>query len=90
MYSSFEALSAAMSNLVQAMHQESEPKNSNNREEIFNFLEAFMYILGKWQKDIIEQKDEKINQLDVSIIGDLETITNLWLAEDAGEEVEFF
>ncbi len=90
MYSSFEALSAAMNNLVQAMHQEDEPKNRNNKEEIFNFLEAFMYILGTWQKDIINQKDEKINHLDVSIIGDLETITNLWLAEDVGEEVEFF
>ena len=90
MYSSFEALSGAMSNLVHAIYQEEQPKNPNNHEEIFNFLEAFMYILGRWQKDIIAEKDEKINQLDVSIIGDLETITNLWLAEDVGEEVEFF
>ena len=90
MYSSFEALSGAMSNLVQAMHQEVEPKDNANSEEIFNFLEAFMYILGTWQKDLMDQKNQEVNQLDVSIIGDLETITNLWMAESVGEEVEFF
>ena len=82
-----------MQNLTKAMSSYPEPKDSSKTEEIFMFLEAFMYILGKWQKELLEQSDEKVDQLDVSIIGDLETITNMWLAEKETSqncEIEFF
>jgi CheY-like chemotaxis protein len=93
MYSSFEALTSAMQNLTKAMIEHPLPEDESQIGEIFTFLEAFMYILGKWQKDLLEQESEKVKQLDVSIIGDLETITNMWLAkkEDMENcEVEFF
>lgn len=93
MYSSFEALNVAMQNLTKAMSENPLPRDEGNIEEIFMFLEAFMYILGKWQKDLAEQDSQKVNQLDVSIIGDLETITNMWLSEKVESqscEVEFF
>jgi YesN/AraC family two-component response regulator len=93
MYSSFEALTLAMQNLTKAMLENPLPKDESQIGEIFSFLEAFMYILGKWQKDLLAQDGEKIKQLDVSIIGDLETITNMWLAdkeEMENSEVEFF
>ncbi len=92
-YSSFDALSAAMMDFTHAMTIEPLPKNSAQTKEIFTFLEAFMYILGKWQKELLAQSDKKLNQLDVSIIGDIETITNMWLAgEESSQEceVEFF
>jgi len=93
MYSSFDALSATMNKFSKAVEAQPLPKDTSKTEEIFMFLEAFMYILGKWQKDIAEQSDEKINHLDTSIIGDIETITNMWLAEEETAEsceVEFF
>ncbi len=93
MYSSFDALSATMLKFVKAMTEVPFPRDENKTEEIFMFLEAFMYILGKWQKDLLEQNDEKVNRLDVSIIGDIETITNMWLFEAETTqscEVEFF
>jgi len=92
-YPAFESLTSAMQNLTKAMSSYPEPKDSSKTEEIFMFLEAFMYILGKWQKELLEQSDEKVDQLDVSIIGDLETITNMWLAEKETSpncEIEFF
>lgn len=93
MYSAFDALSATMMNFSKAMNSEPRPKDESKTSEIFMFLEAFMYILGKWQKELQEQSDEKVDQLDVSIIGDIETITNMWLAEEETAEsceVEFF
>jgi len=93
MYSAFEALNSAMQNLTKEMTENPLPRDESKTQDIFMFLEAFMYILGKWQKDLIEQEDNKIDQLDVSIIGDLETITNMWSAEEETVqscEVEFF
>ncbi len=93
MYTAFDALSATMMQFTKAITNQAMPKDVSKTEEIFMFLEAFMYILGKWQKDLLEQEDEKVDQLDVSIIGDIETITNMWLAEAETTEsckVEFF
>ena len=93
MYTSFDALSISMVDFTKAISQAPLPKDSSKTAEIFMFLEAFMYILGKWQKDLLNQSDEKVDQLDVSIIGDMETITNMWLAEEETQEnsvVEFF
>ena len=90
MYSSFEELSLAIANLTKAMTEYPQPKDKGNIEDIFLFLEAFMFILGKWQKDLQSETSDNVQHLDVAIIGDLETITNLWLAEKAGEAVEFF
>ena len=93
MYSAFDALSATMMNFTKAMNKQPVPKDESKTEEIFMYLEAFMYILGKWQKELLEQSDEKVDQLDVSIIGDIETISNMWLAEKETSdscEVEFF
>ncbi len=80
MYPCFESLSGAMGQLVQAMRENAMPKDSNNYDEIFSFLETFIYILGKWQQDIILKQNESFSHIDLSIIGDLETITNLWKA----------
>ncbi len=93
MYSSFDVLSSTMIKFVKAVEASPLPQNEENTDEIFMFLEAFMYILGKWQKDLLEENGEKLKRLDVSIIGDIETITNMWLAKKESEasfEVEFF
>ncbi len=93
MYSSFDSLTATMMSFTKAMQQYPLPRDESKTEEIFMFLEAFMYILGKWQKDLLDKDSHNVHQLDVSIIGDIETITNMWLAEAESEEscaVEFF
>ena len=89
-YSVFDTLTTSMGEFINATREFKYPKDSSKIAEIFIFLEAFMYILGKWQKDLLQQHDEKVVQLDLTIIADMESITNIWLSEEVAEEVKCF
>lgn len=57
-------------------------------------LESFIFVLGKFNDEMISSEANNINQLDDSIINDIQTITAMWLNrfddEIEAEEIEFF
>ena len=82
MYPMFDALSNALMEFSEAMKTNSLPQNDEVVNDIFLLLESFVYVLIKWQKDISEASDKKINEFDDSIISDIKYISNLWLQKD--------
>lgn len=82
MYPMFDALSNALMEFSYAMKANSLPQNDETVNDIVLLLESFVYVLGKWQNDIAQASDKKINEFDDSIISDIHYISNLWLQKD--------
>ncbi len=93
LYSFYHELSSAMREFTRLINTVSLPRDKESRLNIFLFLESFMYVLGKWQKDLHIVEHDKLNYLDASLISDMETISNMWKQEVAPVEsceLEFF
>jgi YesN/AraC family two-component response regulator len=77
-YSFFSELSIEMSNLSHILKTEKLPVDITTVENIFMLLESFIFVLGRWQKDLLSGEENKINAFDASIVSDMKTITNMW------------
>jgi len=77
-YTFFNELSLAMSDFAQTIRAVELPKNEECVKNIFAFLETFVYVLSKWHTDLSSGDENKLNQLDASIISDMVTIKNMW------------
>lgn len=78
-----------MSSFAETIKETALPEDEECVHNIFTFLETFVYVLSKWHDDLSSGEESKINQLDASIISDIETIQNMWTqtyGESAGEE----
>jgi len=67
------------------------PKEENIRKDIFLLFESFIFVLQKWQNDLLSYGEDKLNFLDDSLVSDMRMITNIWAqVEVETEEVEIF
>lgn len=85
-YTFFAELSVAMTHFANTMKETPLPETQENINNVFMFLETFVYVLSKWQNDLSSGDENKLNQLDASIISDMNTITNMW-TQKASDEV---
>jgi len=87
-YTFFNELSLAMANFSQVMKDTPLPENMEIRNNVFTFLETFIYVLTKWQDGLALGEENTLNQLDASIISDMDTIINMWLQveEESSQE----
>ena len=92
-YPFFKDLGQSLASFANIMKHNELPEDEELVKNIFNILESFMYVLGKWQDDLKRNDLRSVNRLDASLISDMQTITNLWLGkfetDDVGE-MEFF
>ena len=77
-YTFFNDLSVAMLAFSNTMRDSDIPESEETINNVFMFLETFIYVLSKWHQDIASGDESKLNQLDASIISDMNTITNMW------------
>jgi len=77
-YTFFSDLSIAMQKFATTMKNTPLPKDREIVNNVFVFLETFIYVLSKWHNDLSSGDEDKLNQLDSSIISDMETIVNMW------------
>ena len=87
-YTFFNELSLAMSNFAQTMRGTPLPENPEVRNNVFTFLETFVYVLSKWQDGLAIGEESSLNQLDASIISDMHTIINMWTEVEAAYQEE--
>lgn len=87
LYNFFEQLSTSIAHFSRVLQDNPLPSNKDTVKNIFILLESFIYVLGKWQEDLVSGDDSKINSLDDSIISDMHTITNIYLQNEIEEEV---
>jgi YesN/AraC family two-component response regulator len=67
------------------------PEDDNLQKDIFLLFESFIFVLQKWQNDLLTYGKDKLNYLDDSLISDMSMITNLWAQVEAPvEELELF
>ena len=84
-YNFFDELSSAMKNFSITLKENKLPQSKESIQNIFMILESFMYVLGRWQDDLVSGDENSINLLDASMISDMNTISNLWIQKE--EEV---
>ena len=54
------------------------PIDESKADDIFTYLESFMFVLEKWSEGLESNKDDKTNFLDTSLTSDLKTIVTMW------------
>ncbi len=93
-YPFFNNLFTSLESLADVMAHNDLPDDYRSAISIFELLETFMYVLGRWMDELSTSELSAINKLDASIINDLNTIRSMWLNEFddsvAAEEIEFF
>jgi DNA-binding response OmpR family regulator len=77
-YTFFSDLSLAMQKFAKIMQNTPLPEDKEIVNNVFIFLETFIYVLSKWHNDLSSGDENKLNQFDSSIISDMETIINMW------------
>lgn len=80
-YNLFDDLGSAMENFSDTMKNNPLPESNEHIKNIFMVLESFLYMLGKWQKDISSGDRYKLLKFDLSIISDINTISNMWIRD---------
>ena len=81
-YNLFDDLGYAIHEFAVTMNDNPLPDNSESIKNIFIILESFIYMLNKWQKDISSGDKYKLLKFDASIISDINTISNMWIAKE--------
>ena len=89
-YSFFHELSVTMKEFSMILKDRELPDDKVIVYDIFVLLESFMFVLGKWSDKLKNGDSDKLNDLDASLISDMQTIITMWtMSEDEGE-IEFF
>jgi len=81
-YNLFDDLGYAISEFATVISNNPLPSNSESVKNIFIILESFIYMLNKWQKEISSGDQYKLLKFDISIISDINTISNMWVAKE--------
>lgn len=93
LYSFFGNLSIAMREFASIISAADLPHDHTKKMDVFLFLESFIYVLGKWQDELVAGDEERINFYDASLISDMQMIGNMWKGEELAPEeceMEFF
>lgn len=77
-YTFFTDLSSAMQRFATTITEHPLPSDDTRVTNIFMLLESFIYVLGRWHRDLQSGDEKKINAFDASIISDMHTIINMW------------
>ena len=77
-YSIFVDLSDSMKDFSILLEDTPSPINESKIDDIFTYLESFMFTLDKWSEGLESNIDEKENVLDASLVSDLKTIITMW------------
>jgi len=90
-YSFYHNLGTHMQKFAEFIQTTSLPEEESLKTNIFLLFESFIFVLEKWQNDLLSYGEDKLNFLDASLISDMHMITNLWAqVEEPVEEVELF
>jgi len=90
-YSFYHELGNHMQNFAEFIKTTPLPNEENLKKDIFLLFESFIFVLHKWQDDLLSYGEDKLNYLDASLVSDMSMITNLWAQVDVSvEEVELF
>ncbi|MFA6144426.1 MAG: response regulator [Sulfurimonas sp.] len=88
MYTFFDELSLAMSSFSHTLENHPLPLDTQRIQNIFLLLETFVFDLGRWHTDLSSCDENKLNLFDASNIGNMQLITNMWLANDMDEATD--
>lgn len=80
-YSFFEDASMSFEDLSKIMTSVNLPTDGKNIEQIFMFLESFIYTLSKFQNSLEKLSEQEIRHFKRSIIDELNVISNRWRFE---------
>ena len=93
-YPFFTKLSQALNSFISTIEHKELPDDAVKVKDIFMILESFVFVLGNFHKELAQTEISNINQLDASIINDINTVTIMWLNKSDDEvdygEMEFF
>jgi len=89
-YSFFHDLSRTMKEFSIVLDDTSLPDDKFLVHDTFVLLESFMFVLGKWSEKLSDGDNEQLNDLDASLISDMQTIISMWTNSDHKGEIEFF
>ena len=94
MYPFFSDLSSSLNALIGTIQENELPDDKEMVENIFMILESFIFVLGNFHDELAHSEVHTINQLDASIINDINTVRIMWLnkfdEESEEGEIEFF
>lgn len=80
-YSFFDDVSRSFESLSKDMTSISLPSDKKNIDQIFMFLESFIYTLTKFQNSLEKLSEKEIQHFKKSIINELAVISNRWKFE---------
>ena len=87
-YTIFNKLSVKISDFAQFIFSKEITTNSEGREYLIALLESFIFMLNKWQNNIVHADIQSVNYFDDSIIGDIDTIMLSWVESEDDEDFE--
>ena len=90
-YTFFDNVSKQLKALSLMIENEELPDDKEAINNIFIYMESFVYVLGKWQNAITVSSLKEINYFDESIISDINLIMQHWREkEQEYKRIEFF